>query len=563
MSVLSKINAEAKKFGANFYVVPNIPEKKLNNAVTGITKNSIDPQVVIAILDTTLFGNSKNGFVFTGDSLFYKGLLGESQIIKYENIKDCKKNTKVTKKEDGTTKESYSLMIKSKSGENDLEISDAFDYDAVANLITEITCSNDDNEEQQFKNENQVVPLSDSSKIVKDSYIKLICNFCLADDNVIDPIEYSEIYNLMVRNAFSADERVSVRAYMNEEETKKENSELIDFIKNEVSEATFSVITNSLIKDLLYINYKKNNNLGSWKTNDFILTIMETFNLFDDKVSLMQATIQNDEDIIAKRKNDTEIQKDMKDLVAKGAAVGIPIAALYFSGSIVGLSAAGITSGLAQLGMGGLLGFSPMVTGIGAAILIGVVAYNGVKKFTGAKDLENNKQRELMIQTAIKNLQKTNNYLIEDVNYISDKLFNAIESNDYNSELIQKLKKILQSYISATKISGSSLINNEKESVIVRLPEKLDKLRFDELTSEPTKQKLRPFIYEVYKEEQETSDSRVTKTVYRIDYNLETEYYEKVYQIFETLGYLKLGTAVTASVSGMAKKGFNALKEMF
>lgn len=251
MSVLSKINAEAKKFGANFYVVPNIPEKKLNNAVTGITKNSIDPQVVIAILDTTLFGNSKNGLVFTGDSLFYKGLLGESQIIKYENIKDCKKNTKVTKKED----ESYSLMIKSKSGENDLEISDAFDYDAVANLITEITCSNDDNEEQQFKNENQVVPLSDSSKIVKDSYIKLICNFCLADDNVIDPIEYSEIYNLMVRNAFSADEHVSVRAYMNEEETKKENSELIDFIKNEVSEATFSVITNSLIKDLLYINY--------------------------------------------------------------------------------------------------------------------------------------------------------------------------------------------------------------------------------------------------------------------------------------------------------------------
>lgn len=562
MSVLGKINAEAKQFGSNLYVVPNIPEKKLNNAVIGITKNSVDPDVVIAILDITLFNSCKNGFLFTGDSLYYKGLFDKSIVIKYENIKECRKDTKVTKKDDGSVKESYSLIIKSKSGENDLEISETFDYDAVVKLINEIISSEEDDSEQQFTNENQIVPLSDSSKIVKDSYIKLICNFCLDDNNVIDPIEYSEIYNLMVRNSFSAEERISIRAYMNDAETKTENSELIGFIKDEVSEATFSVITNSLIKDLLYINYKKSNVLNSWKTNDFIMSVMKLFNVSEKTVTLMQEAIQNDEDIIVKRKNDTEIQKSMKDLAAKGAAIGVPIAAVYFSGSVVGLSAAGITSGLAQLGMSGVLGFSPMVTGIGVAILVGVVTYNGVKKFTGAKDLENNKQRELMIQTAIKNLQKTINYLIEDVNSISGELFKAIESNDQNTLLIQKLKKILQSYMTAAKISGSSLIKNEKESVIVKLPEKLDKSRFEELTSEPTKQKLRPFIYEVYKEEQETSDSGTSKTVYRIDYNLEAEYYEKTYQILETLGYLKLGTAVAASVTGMAKKGLSALKDM-
>ena len=124
-------------------------------------------------------------------------------------------------------------------------------------------------------------------------------------------------------------------------------------------------------------------------------------------------------------------------MVAKAGAVGVPIAAVYFSGSVVGLSAAGITSGLATLGMGGVLGFSSMVTGIGAAVLIGVVAYNGIKKVTGAKDLENNKQRELMIQTVIKNLQKTINYLIEDVNYISSELMQAIENQIADEQKFQ------------------------------------------------------------------------------------------------------------------------------
>lgn len=55
-------------------------------------------------------------------------------------------------------------------------------------------------------------------------------------------------------------------------------------------------------------------------------------------------------------------------------AVGIPIAAVYVSGSVIGLSAAGITSGLAALGLG--LG---MVPGIGVAVLLGTGVFLGVR----------------------------------------------------------------------------------------------------------------------------------------------------------------------------------------
>ena len=57
-----------------------------------------------------------------------------------------------------------------------------------------------------------------------------------------------------------------------------------------------------------------------------------------------------DENILNERKNDSDIVKSMKEIGAKAGAVGVPLAAVYFSGSVIGMSAAGLTSGLATLG---------------------------------------------------------------------------------------------------------------------------------------------------------------------------------------------------------------------
>ena len=69
---------------------------------------------------------------------------------------------------------------------------------------------------------------------------------------------------------------------------------------------------------------------------------------------------------------------DLKNLggevAAALASTGVPIGAVAVSGSVFGLSAAGITSGLAALG----LGFG-MTTGLGVAVGIGVGSYSAVK----------------------------------------------------------------------------------------------------------------------------------------------------------------------------------------
>lgn len=62
------------------------------------------------------------------------------------------------------------------------------------------------------------------------------------------------------------------------------------------------------------------------------------------------------------------------DAIGSLAAVGVPLGAVAVSGSVFGLSAAGMTSGLAALG----LGFG-MASGIGAVAVIGIGTYAGVK----------------------------------------------------------------------------------------------------------------------------------------------------------------------------------------
>ena len=128
--------------------------------------------------------------------------------------------------------------------------------------------------------------------------------------------------------------------------------------------------------------------------------------------------------------SDDEITTLLKDVSSKAAAVGVPIAAIYLSGSVMGLSAAGITSGLSALGLGGVFGLSGMVTGIGVAVLIGVAAHVGIRKLTGADEISKSKKRELMLNMVIRLTQKTIAQLIEDINYVTKELNQTMSNQD-------------------------------------------------------------------------------------------------------------------------------------
>lgn len=143
---------------------------------------------------------------------------------------------------------------------------------------------------------------------------------------------------------------------------------------------------------------------------------------------------------------DESMAKKIMESAASGlTSVGVPIAAVYFSGSVIGLSAAGITSGLAALGLG--LG---MVPGIGIAVVIGASIFFGMKTLLGKSKTDKEKayrlNQERRAQMVIKNLQEAINAIIERISTLEASARKADENEaaiNYMRERLLKLQKVL------------------------------------------------------------------------------------------------------------------------
>jgi tellurite resistance protein TerB len=110
----------------------------------------------------------------------------------------------------------------------------------------------------------------------------------------------------------------------------------------------------------------------------YILGIGEVLGIAQEQVDAIKSIQENLDRIKDIPSNSEKFRQVIKDSVSKLAGVGVPIGAIAASGSVFGLSGAGITSGLAALGAlvgGGMLAGAVIVV---PAIVLGT-AY-GVKK---------------------------------------------------------------------------------------------------------------------------------------------------------------------------------------
>ena len=86
-----------------FYITPDIPEKKMNNAIKYIAEDC-SKKDIIAVVDGTIFGSVKEGFVFT-DTRFYAKVSGTKLAISYTVIGSMKadRNKIVINTKEGNT----------------------------------------------------------------------------------------------------------------------------------------------------------------------------------------------------------------------------------------------------------------------------------------------------------------------------------------------------------------------------------------------------------------------------------------------------------------------------
>lgn len=542
------------------YIAPGIPEKKLNNAIKSIA-SGVNPDYVVAVCDITLLGSAKDGCVFLGDSVYCKGAFEKSIAIRYEDIVEAKYEESRSVKDNGKEeiKKNIYVTLNPDKKVNIIGAIPASHAELFVDLINQLVSSGKQGAE--FNTTNQCLPLQAMSTEIKMAYIKLVCNFAFSNDGKIDAKEYAEIISLLVRTQMQESQsRLLIREYMNSGEMTESDETLIDFLKQEVPSGSWDIVPKSLMKDILYI-YKLENNIEDWQSNGTILNLQGKLGISDDQIGILVKSIKTDEDILEQRKSDTEIEKSVKEMAAGAAAVGVPIAAIYFSGSVVGMSAAGMTSGLAALGIsGGFLGLSSMATGLGVVALMGVASYKGIKKVTGMSEIENNRQREMMLQEVIKNSQQTLNYLIEDVNLISQQLVTMLTEKRQDEAKIRKMAGLLTKVSKGATVASKKIGYAEKETIIAKIPRNLSITRLNEMTNSATRQKYREFVLECYKEQTVENETGESKIIYQLDYDLDAEKLDKLHEILDNIGYLSLKESSVASAKGFMKK---AAKNIF
>ena len=164
--------------------------------------------------------------------------------------------------------------------------------------------------------------------------------------------------------------------------------------------------------------------------------------------------VQKMREIRARGLDDTQAADAIKTATAGLSAVGVPIAAVYLSGSVIGLSAAGITSGLATIG----LGFG-MVPGIGIAVLVGAGIFMGVSQLLDVGGQQEKErlmaERERKAQLVIINLQGALNKLIERVANLQTVAADAEANKEAIRVLTEKMRYLQQLVAKRKQASGN------------------------------------------------------------------------------------------------------------
>lgn len=412
-----KVSGSCKK-SAGLFRQGKISEKKLQNAIKEYAPN-VTPERVLFLYDDTVFGSAKDGFLVT-DSAFYFKSGPHSLTIRFNDV------TGLRRKDDGL----HIFM-----GEQEVLLSpdwpvlDTGGFEALLSYVKQL------GEDGLTKDADGLLIIEDMSDDFKMKYLEVLLWLTYADDSVIDAKELSEIQILMTRLKFSADLRHRVR------ETIGQAADLdLDGLVGQLdamvpSGGSVEAIHASLMKDAIRVHRSTGGDSES-PDSPGLSRLSEALRISPDQIDLLVGVIKNDEDILSGKLDDDQIVAHAKELAAKASAVGIPIAAVYLSGSVVGLSAAGVTSGLASLGLGGVLGLSSMVTGIGVAVLLGVGAYKGVQYLTGGAKRDRESRREYMLKEVLRIHQRSISNLGEDIAYFAEQLVDLTrESNIQQCQL--------------------------------------------------------------------------------------------------------------------------------
>ena len=538
------------------YVAPRIDESKLNNAIQSFGYKGA-PNNVVAILDDSFFGSAKEGILFTGELVIYRPTFSDPIVLQYQDLISVEYVEQVVDAAKG--KNETFVRFNRKDG-----VETRIDrlMDGNLKLLAEVL-NVAVNDFDRHVEEAQSIPLEDMDEEVKVAYIQIAINKAY-DDNQLQPQEFAELLLLMTRLNMQAESRQLVRSYMASPDAHVATEQLIAQMGAFCPDGQEQSVHVSLAKELLNLHLIA----GGRDADDFefLKAHRSLLKIKDGELETISMALNIEREMLKEEITDDQLTDAIKLLSAKAAAVGTPMAAVYLSGSVIGLSAAGMTSGLATLGIGGILGLSSMATGIGVAVLLGVGAYAGVRKLTGADQLSRSKRRALMLNEVIKQTQATLSLLISDINFVTARLNDLILNHQAQGEKFEKLMQLLRQLTNAGTVLANRSEEVQSSATKINCAHFLDVDLVRRLTRDPTRQDLGQWIIDHYEpkvvsEDKDGAIIEVERVTLREGYDARE--LEKLAQAFQTIGYFNVSDVVLGKAVDIADKTVSGIKGLF
>lgn len=481
--------------------------------------------------------NGKSGVVFTGAEMYLKTTFDSVKKIPFENIKSAEYDSDRTINNKRKVIEYHRVIVSYGNGEDIEFSSEQFDSDLPYKLIAKLL--NDFNKRvDNISSKNQVVQISQMSSEILELYFRIVIAYLKDDDGIIDSREYKELISLMTKIKVSKQLANDLRKYRFEDKEDLTIEELIDQLKNQTNKDNFSeaAVEQTLAMDIIGMNSDK---LDTIKDDEVLVRMLNRLNISDKQLKFIVRKIKADKEIIESRMTDSEIKEVNKELAAVASGAGLVALGLLTSGGTVYLG-----------------------------IIAGFGVYRGIKYFSGTAEAEKFGIRIQTLNDRISQLRIANAYIIEDINWLSQKMIDFAlklrESNELSSELYKELELIInqnQSLADAGSLIEDDESYSERELLLTTILESLDIGKYNELLAKN--------INKVYADE-------VIKNVYSINgdldnqsevndvtlrENIELDELKAAHTVLEDIGYFDTKASSIAQSKSLAKKGFSGLKK--
>ena len=217
-------------------------------------------------------------------------------------------------------------------------------------------------------------PLEEYSEDEQIAYLSVLSAVCYVDKEFGD-MEKRQLDVLLAQLKISdvGKAKIYSSVFNLQREDKLANLEAIQILGN--TELKYTLISDLCLFSLVDSKFSDDE-------YQYILGIGEVLGITQEQVDAIKSIQENLDKIKDIPSNSERFKRVIKDSASTLAGVGVPIGAIAVSGSVFGLSAAGITSGLAALGAlvgGGML--------LGAVVVVPAIALGtayGVKKLFDA-----------------------------------------------------------------------------------------------------------------------------------------------------------------------------------